>query len=148
MRGDIRLDGLALARRDGSRSPPRNGSPSRSTASTCSDAEARIASVAVEAPAVDVMRLDGGSLELGEPLFDTASDAVARPAAAAPEKPWSVTVAKVAVTHGALALADATSGFRTTLVDVQLDATSLSTRAGEKAHVKLAFVSADRIATF
>ena len=103
---------------------------------------------------VDVKRLRDGSLELAAPLFDGAPDTGprregAKPlAAATPDKPWSVTVAKAAITHGTLTLADETSAFRSSLADVAVDATNLSTKAGEKAHVTLSFVSADRIATF
>jgi hypothetical protein len=68
--------------------------------------------------------------------------------AAAPEKPWSVTVAKTTVSRGALALTDETSTFQSTLADVAVEARNLSTKTGEKAHVVLSFISADRIASF
>jgi len=154
VRGDARVDGLALARRDNS---------SLATAERISftldrinvfDRDARIASVTIDAPAVDVKRLRDGSLELAAPLFDGVRDPDprregAKPlAAATPDKPWSMTVAKTAITNGKLTLADETSAFRSSLADVAVDATNLSTKAGEKAHVTLSFVSADRIATF
>ena len=64
------------------------------------------------------------------------------------ERPWRFPSRSSRSSAESIALADETSGFRSTLVDVKLDATSLSTTPGEKAHVKLAFVSADRIASF
>jgi hypothetical protein len=57
-------------------------------------------------------------------------------------------VGTLAVKRGTIALADATSGFESTLVDVGVDAANLTTRAGDKAHVKTSFVTSDRIASF
>ena len=70
----------------------------------------------------------------------------ARGRATAP--PWAVSIGKLAIARGSIALTDQSSGFQSTLVDVALDASNLTTKSGEKAHVKLAFVSADRIASF
>ena len=57
-------------------------------------------------------------------------------------------MASATIRRGAIALTDETSAFRSSLADVAVDATNLSTKPGEKAHVTLSFVSADRIATF
>jgi len=154
VRGDARVDGLAVKRRDGSSLVAAQRIAVVLDRVDVVGRDARIASVAVDAPAIDMRRLADGTLELAQPLFDVAADAVVRSpgpkpsVTVAPEAPWSVTVAKAAITHGALALADETSTFRSSLADVALDATNLSTKAGQKAHVALSFVSADRIATF
>ncbi len=117
--------------------------------------DVRIASASVDAPAVDLKRLADGTFELAHPLFEPAAAAKPRadtPAkaasAAAPDKPWSITVAKAAIGRGTIAMADEGSTFRSTLVDVAAEATNLSTKPGEKAHVSVAFVSDDRIASF
>src|SRR4029079_13471671 len=118
------------------------------------DRDARLASVAIEAPTVDMRRLRDGTLELSQPLFERASGPVRREGSAAggtartPDKPWSVTVAKAAITRGTLALTDETSNFNSTLADAAIEAANLSTKAGQKTHVALSFVSSDRIATF
>src|SRR4030095_12551167 len=76
------------------------------------------------------------------------SPAPTPPITVAPEAPWAVTVAEAAIARATTARADETSTFRSTLADVAVNATNLSTKSGEKAHVALSFVSADRIATF
>ncbi len=153
VRGDARLDGLALARRDGS---PLAAADRISLALDRIDVfgrDARIATVSIDAPALDLRRLRDGSMELAQPFFDAAEGAARRdgpkPATAkAPERPWSLTVGKTAITRGTLTLADETTEFRSSLADVALDASNLSTKAGEKAHVALSFVSADHVAAF
>ena len=155
LRGDARIDRLALNRRDGS---PLAATERIAVALDRVDLMGRvmrIASVTVDAPNVEMQRLSDGTLELAQPLFDSRAESVPRPAdappaaeAAASDKPWTVTVGSAAIRRGAVALADATSAFRSSLADVAVDATNLSTKPGEKAHVRLSFVSADRIATF
>ena len=134
--------------------------PSPSTASTCRATTPRITSVEIDAPVVDVMRGADGTLEwarlLAVPSASTSNPpstgasppAVATAPAAARPPPWAVSIGKLAIARGSIALADQSSGFQSTLVDVALDASNLTTKSGEKAHVKLAFVSADRIASF
>ena len=160
LRGDARIDALALARRDGS---PLVGAKAISVVLDRIDVfgrDVRIASLAVDAPAVDVKRLRDGAFELAQPLFESAPGGASRRAAQAPagaaatatagasDKPWAATVAKTAVTQGKIALVDETSTFRSELADVAAEATNLTTKRGEKAHVALSFVSADRIASF
>ena len=154
LRGNAHVDGLAIKRRDGTPLVVADRIAVALDRVGVFDRQARIASVAIEAPRVAIMRLTDGTLELALPIFDAPRDA-GRPApspatasTATEERPWAVSVATLAIDHGTVALADQTSGFRSTLIDVKLDATSLSTAAGEKAHVKLAFVSEDRIASF
>ena len=153
IRGDARVDGLAIKRRDGSSLAAAERIAVTLDRIDVFGRDVRIASFAADAPAVDIRRQRDGTLELAKPLFEAASDTssrqgVANSPAAAPDKPWSVTVAKATIARGAVVLADETSGFRTELADAAVDASNLSTKAGEKAHVKVAFVSADRIASF
>jgi len=109
----------------------------------------RIASVSIDAPTVDVKRLADGTLEWSQPLLGLPPRASRpQPSSAAAAKPWQVLIGRLAIDHGTVALGDDTSKFRSTLVDVALNASNLTTRAGEKAHVKLGFVSSDRIASF
>ena len=154
LRGNAHVDGLAIKRRDGTPVVAADRIAVALDRVGVFDRQARIASVAIEGPRVDVMRLTDGTLELGHPILDAPRD-TGRPApspatasTATGERPWAVSVGTLAIDHGTVALADETSGFRSTLIDVKLDARSLSTAPGEKAHVKLAFVSEDRIASF
>lgn len=159
LRGDARVDGLALVRRDGSSLVAANRIAFALDRVDLFGRDARVASLTVDAPAVDLKRLRDGALELAQ-LIESAPAAAGRregqsaggagtkPASDATGKPWSVTVAKTTVTRGNLALVDETSTFRSELADVAVDATNLSTRKGEKARVAFSFVSADRIATF
>jgi hypothetical protein len=161
LRGGAQIDALSLKRRDGS---PLVGASRIAIALDRIDIfgrDVRVASLAVDSPAVDLKRLRDGTLELAQPLFESAPANAGRregppPAASgtapsssgASDKPWSASVAKATMTHGKVALVDETSTFRSDLADVAVDATNLSTKKGEKAHVALSFVSADRIATF
>ena len=155
VRGDARVDALAVKRRDGSTLVAADRIALVLDRIDVFGRDVRIASASVDAPAVDLKRLADGTLELAHPLFEPAAaarprtDAPAKPAsAAAPDKPWSITVAKAAIAGGTIAMADEGSTFRSTLVDVAAEATNLSTKPGEKAHVSVAFVSDDRIASF
>ena len=160
LRGDARIDDLALARRDGSSLAAANRIAIALDRIDIFGGDVRVASLAVEAPAVHLTRLRDGALELAQPLFESVPAAAGRregqsaPVSAtastpsATDKPWTVTVAKTIVARGRFALVDETSTFRSELADVAVDATNLSTRKGAKAHVALSFVSADRIATF
>jgi uncharacterized protein involved in outer membrane biogenesis len=154
VRGDARVDGLALARRDKSSLAAADRISLTLERINVFERDVRIASATIDGPTVDMKRLRDGSLELAQPLFDVTPDTVpqregAKPAAAAPtDKSWLVTVAKAAISGGKLTLVDETSTFSSSLADVAVEASNLSTKAGEKAHVALSFVSADRIATF
>ena len=78
VRGDARVDGLAIKRRDGS---PLVAADRIAVALDRVDVfgrDARIASVAVDAPAVDVRRLADGTLELAQPLFEPPRAATPR----------------------------------------------------------------------
>ncbi|GIK86374.1 MAG: flagellar motor protein MotB [Betaproteobacteria bacterium] len=149
VRGSLRLDDVAIRRRDGS---PLVGAEHVAVSLdrvSVLGREARVASVFVEAPRVAVVRRADGTLELAQPLFAAPAreaGSPATPAAAAPA--WFVSLAKLEVARGIVALADETSGFRSTLVDVALEASNLTSRRGDKAQAKLAFVTDDRIASF
>jgi len=152
LRGDARIDGFAVKRRDGSPLVAAERIAISLDAVDLVRHEARVASVAIDAPSVDLRRLADGTLELAQPLFEAPARA-ARPSRApepakAVEKPWTATLAKASIARGSLGLVDESSGFRSSLVDVSIDAVNLSTKAGEKAHVALSFVSGDRIASF
>jgi uncharacterized protein involved in outer membrane biogenesis len=147
LRGEGRLDGLAIKRHDGT---PLAAAERIAVTLDRVDAlahDARLAAVAIDAPNVELKRLADGTLELAHPLFEPAP---ASPAAGKPtiEPGWTASIARLTVARGALALSDESTAFRSELADVTLDATNVSTRPGERAHVKTAFVSADRIATF
>jgi hypothetical protein len=154
LRGNAQLDGLAIKRRDESPLVAADRIAVALDRVQVFDRQARIASVAIVAPRADIRRLADGTLELARPILDTPRETAgptpspARETPAALERPWQLSVAKLSIDHGTIALADESSGIRSTLADVKLDATSLSTAPGEKAHVKLAFVSEDRIASF
>ena len=154
VRGIAHVDGFVIKRHDGT---PLVASDRIAVALDrvgLFDRQARIGSIAIEAPRLDIMRLTDGTFELGHPMLETprnserAAPAPPTTSAASTQRPWAVTVGTVAVNHGRITLADATSGFRETLVDVKVGATSVSTAPGEKAHLKLAFVSEDRLASF
>lgn len=152
LRGDARVDRLAVKRRDGT---PLVAAERIAVSLDSVDLvrhEARVASIAIEAPSVDLKRLADGELELAQPFFDAPPRPPRAPTSAgpvtAPAKPWTATIAKASIARGSLGLADESTGFRTSLADVAIEATNLSTKPGEKARVTLAFVSGDRIATF
>ena len=150
LRGDARVDGLAIKRADGSSLAAVERVDVAIDRIDLFGVDARIASIAIDAPVVDLKRLADGTLEWARPFADSpplaAGPAPATAAARAPT--WAVSIGKLAIARGTIALADQTSGFQSTLVDVALDASNLSTSPGEKAHVKVGFVSADRIAAF
>ena len=154
LRGNAQLDGLAIKRRDGTPLVAADRIAVALDHVGVFDRQARIASVAIDAPRVDITRLADGTLELARLISDTSRETArpgpssARETPAGPERPWQLAIGELSIDHGTIALADESSGFRSTLADVKLDATSLSTAPGEKAHVKLAFVSDDRIASF
>jgi len=151
VRGDVRLDKLALTRRD---KTPLAAADRISLTLDRADVfgrDVRIASLAIDAPAIDLRRLADGSLELAQPFFDASParrDPPGPSAGATSDKPWVVSVAKTTVAKGKLRLHDETSTFQSSLADVTVAASNLSTKAGEKAHVSLSFVSDDRIAAF
>jgi len=151
VRGDIRLDKLALTRRDKTSLAAADRISLTLDRADVFGRDVRIASLAVDAPAIDLRRLADGSLEVAQPFFDAAParrDAKRPSAGATPDKPWVVSVAKATVAKGKLGLHDETSTFQSSLADVTVDATNLSTKPGEKAHVSLSFVTDDRIAAF
>ena len=154
LRGDARVDGFSVKRRDGSPLVAADRIALGLDRVDVFGRDLRIASLAVDAPAIDVRRRADGVLELAQPLFEPAPPATSRTDSAAgsrssaPEKPWTATVAKASIAKGTIALVDEGSTFRSTLSDVTAEAANLSTKAGEKAHVALAFVSSDRIASF
>ena len=148
LRGDARIDGLSVKRRDGTLLA---GAERIAVALDAIDfvrRDLRIASIAVDAPSVDLKREADGTLEIARPLFDAPAEGRKAAAGAPAEKPWTATVAKATVARGTVGLADASSAFRSSLADVSIDASNLSTKPGEKAHVALSFVTADRIASF
>ncbi len=147
LRGEARVDKLAIDRRDGSAL-----GAARRIAVTIERIDvlrndARVTSVSIDAPTVDVKRLADGTLEWAQALNGPPPRASTSPQPSV-GKSWQVWIGRLAIDHGTVALGDDTSQFHSTLVDVALDASNLTTRAGEKAHVKLGFVSSDRIASF
>jgi uncharacterized protein involved in outer membrane biogenesis len=147
LRGDARIDGLSMKRRDGT---PLAAVERIAVGLDRIDVfghDARIDTIAFDAPVVDLKRLADGTLEWARLLPDSAPSA-APPPGTPRETPWNFRAGKLGVTRGAVALVDETSTFRSTLVDITLDATNVSTKPGDKAHVKLDLVSSDRIATF
>ena len=148
LRGNARIDGLELRRRDGT---PLAAAARVAVALDRIDMlgrDARLDTIAIDAPAVDVKRLADGTYEWARLVADIAPAPAAPRAGAAREAPWNVRTGKLAITRGAVALVDETSTFQSTLVDIALDATNVSTKPGEKAHVALSLVSSDRIASF
>ena len=148
IRGDVRLDDLAVKRRDGS---PLVGAKQISIVIEGIDPlghEVRIASLSAQSPSADVKRLADGRFELAQPLFENVPSNVPKSPASPPDKQWTATIAKATIDGGAMTLSDEGSTFKTAIADVAAEATHFSTKAGETAHVTLAFVSADRIASF
>jgi len=145
LRGDARIDGLALKRHDGSTLAAADRIAIALDRIEMLSHDARIAAVTIDAPVVEVKRLADGTLEWARQVAEAPSGTspVAPPAAA-----WQLSMAKLAFRRGVITLVDETSTFRSTLADVTLDASNLSTRPGEKAHIKIDFVSGDRIASF
>jgi len=143
VRGNAQLDDVAVSRRDG-----RTLLGAKRIAVTLDRIDvfardARIAKIAIDAPAADIVRARDGSLELGQPLFDAA------PASrAAPGAPWTVRVQDVAIDGGRTTLTDEGTAFRTELADIAAIASNVTNVRGEKAKAAVSFVSADRIATF
>ena len=158
VRGGARVDDLALTRRDGSVLVAADHVRVSLDRVDLLARDARIASVAIDAPTVDVRRLADGAIELAGPWFDplpprtprTEAPAAGTTAASAsaPDKAWSISLGEAEIARGTVSLVDATSSFRSTLVDVTATVSNLSTRPGEKARVAVAFVSDDRIASF
>ena len=150
LRGDARVDGFTVKRRDGSPLVAADRIALGLDRVDVFGRDIRIASLAIDAPAVDLRRRADGAFELAQPLLEPAprTGAGAKPGPASPEKPWTATIAKASIAKGTIALVDEGSTFRSTLSDVTAEAANLSTKAGEKAHVTLAFVSSDRIASF
>jgi hypothetical protein len=146
LRGDVRVDGLDLRRRDGSALVAAERIAATLDRVDVFGRDAKLASVAVDAPRVDVRRLADGTIELARPLMEPVAARAGAPSP--PEKPWSVAIGRASVARGTVKLADAGSSFASTLVDVAIDAANLSTRPGDKAQVKVAFVTDDRIASF
>ena len=92
LRGNAHVDGLAIKRRDGTPLVAANRIAVALDRVGVFDRQARIASVAIDAPRVDIMRLTDGTLELARPILDAPRDA-GRPAPspATPrrqERPW------------------------------------------------------------
>jgi uncharacterized protein involved in outer membrane biogenesis len=165
LRGDARIDGLALRRRDGT---PLIAAERVAVGIEKIDLlgqDVRIAKVVVDVPSLDIRRRADGRFEWEQLLADAvpaaapkspsvanATGATAspppRPPRATGERPWSMRVEKFLVANGTLALVDEGSTFKSTLVDVAIDAAGIGSRPGEKGHVRIDFVSSDRIAAF
>ncbi len=150
LRGEARVDGLAVHRLDGTALVSAQRLAVALDRVDLLGRDARIAAVTIDAPALDVKRLADGTLEWQHLLPGAGPTAAAAPTtpAAAPGPAWGVRVGKLVVDRGTIALADAGSTFRSTLVDVAVDAAGLASRPGEKGRVKVGFQSSDRIAAF
>jgi hypothetical protein len=151
LRGDASVDGLAIKRRDGSPLVAAERIAVALDRILVFGRDAWITSVAIDAPSVDLKRLADGTLEIAGPLFDGAP-APSRPSTpattASQPQPWTASLGRLTLARGSIALVDEGSSFRSTLIDVALEASNLTTKPGDKAHVKLGFVSSDRIAAF
>ena len=147
LRGGATIDGLSVRRQDGTPLASIQHMVVGLDRIDVFGRDARIETLAIDGPAVDVTRLADGAYEWAR-LLQPSSPRAPLPAAAAREPSWTFRVGKLAVTRGAVALVDETSTFRSTLIDIKLDATNFNSRPGEKAHVTLDLVSSDRIATF
>lgn len=141
VRGEARIDDLAAKRHDGSSLASIGRLAVKLDRIDVFAQDARIASVEVERPNVDIQRLSNGSFELAQPMFEGATSR-------GQDRPWSISVANASIKGGVVSLRDDGSAFRSTLADVAVDARNLTTKAGDKAHVTLSFVSDDRIAAF
>ena len=148
VRGDARIDGLAIKRRDGTPLASARRIAVALDAIDLLGKDARIATVTLDAPAVDVRRLADGTLEWTHLLPDAGQAASPPQPAATGSRTWGLRAGKIAVAGGTLALVDETSTFKSTLIDVAIEATNISTGKGEKGQVKVGFVSSDRIASF
>ena len=151
LRGDARVDALALNRRDGSTLAKAERVTFALDRIDLAGSDARIASVTIDAPTVDVKRLADGTLEWMAPLFDAAPSrtnrvegttaVVERVAVAAFDRfPWNhARNGRAGRRRLGLPLH---AGRRRARRVESLD------RPGDKAHVKVAFVIDDRIASF
>jgi len=148
LRGTAALDRLAINRGDGSALAAARHIAVAIDRIDLIGSDARIATVSVDTPSVDIKRLASGALEWTQPLFETPPRAVAQPSSNAAARSWQFRIGRFALNDGTVALADESSGFKSTLVDLAVDASNLTLQAGEKAHVKVGFVTSDRIATF
>jgi uncharacterized protein involved in outer membrane biogenesis len=148
LRGNARIDGLEVRRPDGTQLAAAARVAVALDRIDVLGRDARFETVAIVAPTVDVKRLADGTYEWTRLVANIAPASVAPKAGGAREAPWNVRTGKLAITRGVVALVDETSTFRSTLVDIALDATNVSTKPGEKAHVALGLVSSDRIAAF
>ena len=148
LRGGARIDGLAIKRRDGTSLASAERIAVGLYGIDIFGHDARIETVAIDAPVVDGPAWPRHSSNGRVPWPNLHRPLPPQVSGALPEVPWNIRTDKLAITHGTVALADETSTFRSKLIDVALDATNLSTKPGEKAHVKVGFVSSDRIASF
>jgi hypothetical protein len=147
LRGEARVDGLAVHRPDGTALLSAQRLAVALDRIDLPRRDARIAAVTIDAPALDVIRLADGTFEWQHVLRGSGPPAPATPVAS-PGPAWGVRVDRLVVDRGTISLADAASTFRSTLVDVAVDAAGLASRPGEKGRVKLGFQSSDRIASF
>lgn len=147
LRGEARLDDLAVERRDGTALLGARRVDVTVDRLDVLGQEARIARVSIDAPVLDVVRARDGTVELAQPWWDGAAPDAAAPAPVA-SRAWSVRIASLGVRGGTLAATDGSTGFRTELADLAVDASNLTNVQGEKAKAKLSFVSADRVASF
>ncbi len=150
LRGEARIDGLAIKRRDGSALASAKNVAVAIDRVDLISGDASIATVAIEAPVVEVKRLADETMEWSRPLVDrpAAASRTTRSDASPVEHAPQLSIGNLAINGGTATLADETAGFQSTLTDVSLVASNVTTRAGQQAHVKLAFVSSDRIASF
>ena len=148
VRGDARIDGLTILRHDGTPMASVGRIALGLDRINIFGHDARIETVAIDAPAIDVKRFADGTFEWARVVAEFAPSASPPARDAARAVPWNVRAGKLTISRGAVALVDETSTFRSTLVDIAIDATNVSNKPGEKAHIKLDLVSSDRIASF
>ena len=91
LRGNAYVDGLAIKRRDGTPLVAADRIAVALDRVGVFDRQARIASVAIEAPRIDIMRLTDGTLELARPILERRStpDGLLRRRQPGPRRPKS-----------------------------------------------------------
>jgi uncharacterized protein involved in outer membrane biogenesis len=146
LRGDAHVDKLSLTRGDGTALAQVKRIDLVLERVDLLARNALIAKLGVEAPSVDVKRLRDGSLEWAQPLVAPA--AASPPAAAPAQSAWRVVLGQVGVGAGRIEVQDESTGFRSTLSDVTVEARNVTNRADATAHLKASFSIADAGASF
>ncbi len=103
-----------------------------------------IDALTLKAPSLDVRRAADGSLNLADPLVESAAPVPAsKTPPATPSAAWQLDVERARIEGGTVTVADdaVKPAFRANVTALTVDATDLSTRADRPAHVRVAFDS-------